>query len=763
MDQLYFEDGYYEGKYFVYTASAIAGFTPYIDAGYLDQDFFEDKSGAFTLTCEITRVRFIEFDAALAVAFEQTTTANKDARTTVTLSTIADVSAQALKLVPLSSSVSVVATQTSLAQKTARAQAIWTSAFSPTITANASVDPGSDITATFSLTALTGAIKRISIGSGIGVDATSEPNSTASPFLRFGYSDTPTPLDGSVSVSNSVNQTGKFIISMWMVKPIGYVFDADPNRTLYTASGSIGQNNRNNSIQIETLSDAPFFRYRGNTGYVEWPLGPAPRTETLANYSHYLLSVDITKSTNAQKYRLFKDGVEITGGEVHSLGGVGAGQVDTVRTDPYDIKITAFDQYQLMMNTSGAPLHPDARDGQGGGYGDSNGVKDNRSGLTQFWWDYDAASYDIDNSDYRAKFYNGNYLDLGDQGTATGLSRPKHYVRLLNFQDIEEGGTKRSIQTQWNWQKLRVDSSEGTFPVIDYLIAENYTATTDQNSTGILQGIRAAFSLTVETVTVLETTSNPSAAFTVNATVGYGVDIELELPVVSTLVASANKFASTPAAFSSNFTQDTVYQRVRYADSTLASTTTLVSEIIRVQPAGATLTAATTVTAQADDRTRDQTAALNSEFTVSAEIDDRTRDAILLQMGAFTLEATPFVILPFGANLTSTSTLTVNVDVVTEVVLELNTRFTFGSTVFRVLIGEAYLQVTGFQLTEGTVINFDPCREIRVAPETRLARVRPESRLLSVEDETRTLRVGQETRILTALAETRVNILQCQG
>jgi len=93
MDQLYFEDGYYEGKYFVYTASAIAGFTPYIDAGYLDQDFFEDKSGAFTLTCEITRVRFIEFDVALASAFEQTTTANKDARTTVTLSTIADVSA----------------------------------------------------------------------------------------------------------------------------------------------------------------------------------------------------------------------------------------------------------------------------------------------------------------------------------------------------------------------------------------------------------------------------------------------------------------------------------------------------------------------------------------------------------------------------------------------------------------------------------------------------------------------------------------------
>jgi hypothetical protein len=132
-------------------------------------------------------------------------------------------------------------------------------------------------------------------------------------------------------------------------------------------------------------------------------------------------------------------------------------------------------------------------------------------------------------------------------------------------------------------------------------------------------------------------------------------------------------------------------------------------------------------------------------------------------MGAFALDCDPYVILPFGSTIAATATLSVVSDVLIVGTGNLTSQFTIASTVFRALIAEAHLQVNGFQLSQGTVINFDPCREIRVAQETRISKVKPESRLLSVEDETRTLRVGQETRILTALAETRVNILQCQG
>jgi hypothetical protein len=87
--------------------------------------------------------------------------------------------------------------------------------------------------------------------------------------------------------------------------------------------------------------------------------------------------------------------------------------------------------------------------------------------------------------------------------------------------------------------------------------------------------------------------------------------------------------------------------------------------------------------------------------------------------------------------------------------------FTQTTAAFKVVFAQASLVVEGFQLTQGDILNFDPCREIKVDQETRIAKILPESRLFIVDSETRTLKVPQETRILTVEYETRVNITQC--
>lgn len=52
MDQFYFEEGYAEASYFVYQAEARVSLDTYIEAGYLPQDFFEDRGSYSTLYCD---------------------------------------------------------------------------------------------------------------------------------------------------------------------------------------------------------------------------------------------------------------------------------------------------------------------------------------------------------------------------------------------------------------------------------------------------------------------------------------------------------------------------------------------------------------------------------------------------------------------------------------------------------------------------------------------------------------------------------------
>lgn len=715
MDQLYFEDGYYEGQYFVYTASASAGFTPYIDAGYLNQDFFEDKSGAFSVVCEGTRLRIILADAALTSSFAQTTTGNTDARTTVTLSTIANVSAQALKLRQLSSSLSAVATHTVQSTISVSANLALTSAFAPTITAQASVSNGSNFTTNFSLTALTGVIRQFPLNQLDGLGA----NSFQYGKIGFNESLFPPPVSGNTFRV----RTNQWTFSVWVKRDtITGQFQCIAEGLVDEQVGSGAGNNggialKNSNVRIRTNYDA-------DEPGGEW-VGVAP-TDT--EWHHYLFRSHIPNAGVVQRWNLWIDGVyqglssgNFSAGDLAFAGRYGSG--DGTLYGGLRLGYGLIAQETGSYAITGAPL---------------------QGGVAQVWMGTTTdAQFRVE------RFYSG-LLDLGANGTSTGLPTPVFYNRLTNPFD---GVT-------WN-------SSTPPVP---------YPASAPLG----LPSVQARFSLVGESETVLQVTANLQSQAALTGTLFRNRVAAAALISTATVTAEVAKIAGFDSQLTTTASTTLISQRVRYADSALTSAITVTSTAFRVKQFNLAVNSLATVTATAF-RIQPATATVVAQFTLTGTIDNRNRDAVSLEVGAFTLTGSISRTRRLSSSITATCTLNIVYEVIrpagsamtasfTQTATpekriisfgNFTARFTVTSTVFRVAIAGANLQVNGFTLTQGDILNFDPCREIAVDQETRLARILPENRLLIVESETRALRVPQETRVLKVDFETRVNITQC--
>lgn len=751
MDQLYFEDGYYEGKYFVYTADVLVGFTPYIDAGYLNSDFFEDRGGAFSLVGDITRQAFQQGAGAFTSAFTTTasvgrlqsvtvslssafaisatvrktaradsaltssitvaTVSRKTARSSITLTSIANVDAQAARTRLLTSSVSVtalvsatvikttqtastlesqstftaleqrfrstpatlfsVAEQTSNTQKTARAQAVWTSAFAPTITANASVDPGSDVTATFTVTALTGVIKPFSNTIVYGAQFTNDND-----WLI--YTDNST-LPYGVGAGQ--------IISFWMRKDqydnFGYIWNSYLDRSFPPGDKLLVYYVDKQLVFSSFTLTAP------NSG-VEFNFDNAIDDDN--DWHHYAIVIRNWSGAFPGNFRanLYRDGVLIT--------------------NDYNTGPGTYGHY-------------------------SNWYRDNRIGyeskisLAQLWVGplYSGSQTDEQVLALLENFYRNGYVNLGTgvvNGYTPGIYEP--------FQS--------PFSNKITSNEVDLSTFRGDLP---------------------LSGIFGRFTLTGESVTVLEITANAESASTLTATSLRTRLVSVALNTTATVNAVGSKTVGISSALSSTLSTTLISQRVRYAEAALASALTVTATAFRIKQLVSALNSTATQTATADNRTRIQSATLTSQFTISATIDNRNRDAIALQMGAFSLNVDYLVVRAVGSAMTSQFTQTATAQKVIVNTATLSSQFTFGSTVFRVLIAQANLQVNGFTLTQGDILNFDPCREIKAEQETRSTKILPENRLVIVDQETRMLRVPQETRVLKVDFETRVNIIKC--
>jgi len=795
MDQLYFLDGYYEGNYFVYTADVIVGFTPYIAEGYLDQGFFEDRGGAFTLTGSLTRQTFQEFAAAftgqftftglagrsqfasasLTSAFTQTATiiktarvepsltssvsvatvSVKTARSSVALTTIADLSAQAARTRALTSSIAVAATVTTIATKTtqtataltsqstftasaqrtrttvqsfvstatqttatiktARITLGLTSAFAPVITAVASVSNGAGLTASFTVSALTGVLRQFPVNSLTGA-ATSVSPGYYPQVLDFDQTQFPSPGDFAIRDPN-------WTFGVWIKR------ESRTNyfETIATSTVDVGGTNNKAAIAFRGNNIRFRFNFDPDEPGATWTNVAPNDTE----WHHYLFRSIVNPANDTypvQNWLLWVDGVPqgVTDdafqatGDLIWCGRFGSQQQNTL-------------QGSLVLGYQDL-----ARDS--GGY-DFNPAPFNGAFAQAWMGRVTDAQFDVN------KFY--GRFDLGTTGTATGLPTPIFYNRL----------TTPYTGVGWtNDNTVKIAATQAL----------------------VLPSVQARFTLSCEVVTVIENTVAVQSNVSVSVSGTRVLVLGATLAASSTQSTTAQKTARVTETLTSTATLNASADKLRGVSAGLTATATLSATAFKVKQFACAISSQVTSSATAA-RTRTAASALTAAATFTAAIDDRTRNAITLQAGAFSLNIV-YTRVKFGAGaissaatstttavtvkrtastLSSQSTITTNAQKVVISVGNLTARFAITSIVFRAIIAQANLSAIGFVLTQGDILNFDPCREIKVEEETRLAKLLPESRLLIVDQETRTLKVPQETRVLRVDYETRVNIIKC--
>ena len=733
MDQLYFLDGYYEGNYFVYTADVIVGFTPYIANDYLNTGFFEDRGSSASVVCEITRVRFILFDAALASAFAQTTTARKDARTSITLSTIADVSAQALKLRQLSSSFTATATQTAQTEKTARATIALTSAFAPVITANASVSNGSNFTSSFTLTASSGITRQFPVNQLTGA-ATSTSPSYYPQILDFDQAQFlgPSSLD-----IRDVNWT----FGIWVKRESRTsVFE-----TIAATTVNVGGNNQKAAIAFRGSNIRFRFNFFSAQSGPTWT-NVAPNN---TDWHHYLFrSVNVYNNQPVDNWQLWVDGV-YQGVNANTPGA----NVDIPWAGWFGSQISPQIEGGVVLGNQTL-----ASDTPGGAFEESplNGA------FAQAWMgSVSDAQFDPN------KFWNNGAIDLGATGVSTGLPTPIIYNRLTTAYTgvtwTNSGGPLAATQP------LTLPSVQARFTLAGNAVSVIEDAASLQSNV----------SVAVIGTRVLVLAATLAAASTQSGTAVKTARVSETLTSNATLTASAEKLRGVSAGLTTTATFSATAFKVKQFASDVAAAVTFSATATRTRGITETLTTTASISTTVFKRLTAQ-AALAANFNVVAQI-NITGNGIVLNAGAFTLTiistrlkfgtsaVTATVTTATTANaikravstLSSQFTQAAAADVVKIVIANFASQFSITSIVFRAIIGQAALSANGFVLTQGDILNFDPCREIKAEEETRLAKILPESRLLIVESETRTLRVPQETRVLRVDYETRVNIIKC--
>jgi hypothetical protein len=782
MDQLYFEDGYYEGKYFVYTADIVVGFTPYILADYLDQGFFEDRGSAFTLTGSLTRQTYQEFTADFVSAFTLTgvvgrrqsaaasltsaitvtaavvktaraqtaltsavtaaTTSQKTARSSVTLTSIANVSAQAARFRGITSSVSAAATATTTATKstqtspaltsafsqssqaqrfrstpatlssavtqttstikTARAVIALTSAFAPVIVANASVSNGSNFTSNFTVTALTGVTRQFPgnyiTGAGLDIPEIQYPKILDFDQTQF----------SEVSQFNIREQAWTF--SIWVKRYSRSGVDETIVATTIqpTTNSGGGITFKNSNIRIRFGADL-------NVIDTQW-VNVAPND---TNWHHYLFRADdsITDLNNPQLVRrwvLWVDGVYKGASSTHNtnLNNYPSefNWCGRFSSNPEVVIGGLLLGYETFYAESGETEYPNLA------------TRPLDGAFAQLWMGRVSAS------EFRVERFYSGLRDLGATGTATGLPTPIFYNKLTTpYTGVTwENGGSNIASTEF----LTRPSAE------------------------------AIFSISGEASTVIVTTASLSSAFTQSSTAFRILRLQSAQSAQATVTATIAKRVGITAAITATATQTAINQRIRYGTASISSQATVTATAYKVKPYAAALSAQATVSATPNNRTRSQSAALSAQFTVTARPTDRTRDAVSLEAGAFTLSAAGLVIRAVGSNMTAAFTQTAAAKKVIVVAAALSAQFTIQPiVVYRVIIGQATLSVTGFVLTQGDILNFAPELQIVVPPESRLWYVIPESRHWAVDEETRSRRVLPESRELTIEQEDLVNII----
>jgi hypothetical protein len=554
-------------------------------------------------------------------------------------------------------------------------------------------------------------------------------------------------LGGFIRATTDTNpniNTGNFVISFWGYCPQGTVFDSrpnDPDGGVLSILHTVVLTGNGNSI--EWSSYPPSALYNPGSGLANITL----RTNNFG-YHHYLICVDTSQSTNALRYRMFRDGVE------HSL--------ITATTNNFQLPLG--NSYNFMMSTTNT--------GPVGGYGEigdwfpGSGTF-GPSGLTQFFLDY-GGSYPIGDASFRNKFY--TFKNLGVDGTLTGLDEPKLYFRLDDKDDLDNGG---SLGGSGVWKKY---TRTGTFPNFTYTL-NDFTATTVNNSIGKIENIADGFDLTSEGQSIQLVTANLNSASSMNVAAKKAVTLNSNISSTASISTAALRTKQLAASILSQGFAVTAAAKVADFFVPMVSSTALTADGNTNTQINVNITSATNmlVSARANRVFNADIASdcellsdsavvlttdvdLNSNFTVAVQVRKTVSPQAQLT-SATNLLATPVLGNQLNATLTS-AFITSAVGLRTaRVAPSLISRATLAARGDRVVRFGANIQSQGFILVAGQVLQLDPELTYVIEQETRTFVITGEDREYIIEEESRVYIVSEETRNYLVEQNTAVNII----
>ena len=237
--------------------------------------------------------------------------------------------------------------------------------------------------------------------------------------------------------------------------------------------------------------------------------------------------------------------------------------------------------------------------------------------------------------------------------------------------------------------------------------------------TGVVVNAESAVSQSVTGFRIKQGQSSISALYSQLSVAFQNATGTVLLETVTAMQTTAEKNAVGLIAMTSQFTQSTnsADSKTVRASSAIAAQFTQVVEGLRIQPAGANLSASITQsTNTANSKITRVTAALATAVTtvVTAR---RTRSTPSTLSASATMVCNNVVLRQGNANLVDNFDMLVSVQYIIRVT--------------------ATFSAFNSQLTVGEIINIDPALQLMIEPETRINKIPQETRVLSIESETR--------------------------
>ena len=238
--------------------------------------------------------------------------------------------------------------------------------------------------------------------------------------------------------------------------------------------------------------------------------------------------------------------------------------------------------------------------------------------------------------------------------------------------------------------------------------------------TGIVLSLNTAATQSVTGFRIKQGQASISALYSQLSVAFQNATGTVLLETVSQMQITAEKNAVGVIAITAAFTQSTnsADSKTVRVSSAIAAQATLSAEGLRIQPAGANLSAVVTQSTNTDQsKITRVTAAFVTAVTTTATA-ARTRSTPTTLSAATAIVCNNVVLRQASANLSAVI-------------------YDFTASPQYIIRITATFSAFNSQLTVGEIINIDPALQLMIEPETRIRKIQQETRVLSIESETR--------------------------